>query len=265
MPRVIIYPYKIGSRSAKSLQRTIRNQGLRCIRVRENSQTFNARRSDLIINWGMRNRPAWTGWPDANLLNDFNAIIIAQDKRTSLEIMRHEGVQTPEFTHEPDIARRWLWDNNEIVLGRALLRGSGGRGIELFNGKQDYDLFISRPRFPLYVKYIKKQHEYRIHVFKDEVIDIQHKRKRRETEDVNYQIRNHENGWIFARNEIVAPEAQVLQEAVKATQALRLDFGAVDIIWNQRQQRAYVLEVNTAPGLEGQTVDKYTEAILGLL
>jgi D-alanine-D-alanine ligase-like ATP-grasp enzyme len=40
-----------------------------------------------------------------------------------------------------------------------------------------------------------------------------------------------------------------------------LDFGAVDVIWNEKQQRAYVLEVNTAPGLEGQTVDDYARGI----
>jgi glutathione synthase/RimK-type ligase-like ATP-grasp enzyme len=36
-----------------------------------------------------------------------------------------------------------------------------------------------------------------------------------------------------------------------------LDFGAVDVIWNERQQRAYVLEINSAPGLEGTTIDDY--------
>ena len=40
-----------------------------------------------------------------------------------------------------------------------------------------------------------------------------------------------------------------------------LDFGAVDVLWNERQQKAYVCEVNTAPGLEGITLDNYLKEI----
>jgi D-alanine-D-alanine ligase-like ATP-grasp enzyme len=42
--------------------------------------------------------------------------------------------------------------------------------------------------------------------------------------------------------------------------ALGLDFGAADVLFNARRNQAYVLEVNTAPGLEGQTVNDYAEA-----
>jgi D-alanine-D-alanine ligase-like ATP-grasp enzyme len=38
-----------------------------------------------------------------------------------------------------------------------------------------------------------------------------------------------------------------------------LDFGAVDVIWNEKEDKYYVLEVNTACGLEGTTLDKYVE------
>jgi D-alanine-D-alanine ligase-like ATP-grasp enzyme len=44
-----------------------------------------------------------------------------------------------------------------------------------------------------------------------------------------------------------------------------LDFGAVDVIYNRAQDKAYVLEVNTAPGLEGSTLDNYVEAIQKVL
>ena len=94
----------------------------------------------------------------------------------------------------------------------------------------------------LYVKYIKKKAEYRIHVFNGKIIDIQQKRKRHEAIEINFQIRSHNNGWV-----------------------LGLDFGAVDIIWNEKQQQGYVLEVNTAPGLEGETIINYANAIEELI
>jgi glutathione synthase/RimK-type ligase-like ATP-grasp enzyme len=57
------------------------------------------------------------------------------------------------------------------------------------------------------------------------------------------------------------PGLRQLQEAaIRTVEILGLDFGAVDIIWNKKQDRYYVLEVNTAPGLEGETVVRYANA-----
>ena len=58
---------------------------------------------------------------------------------------------------------------------------------------------------------------------------------------------------------------QVLDQAKLAVKATGLDFGAVDIIWNNLQEKAYVLEINTAPGLEGQSVETYKKFLNELL
>jgi D-alanine-D-alanine ligase-like ATP-grasp enzyme len=42
-----------------------------------------------------------------------------------------------------------------------------------------------------------------------------------------------------------------------------LDFGAVDVIWNAQKEKPYVLEINTAPGLEGQTIADYAAFFSG--
>lgn len=104
-------------------------------------------------------------------------------------------------------------------------------------------------------------------MFAKEVIDIQQKRLAngaREVEGHNEYIRSHANGWIFAREDIVEPK-ELRSLALEATAALGLDFGAVDIIWNEKEDKCYCLEVNTAPGLEGQTLISYTNAIRRLL
>jgi glutathione synthase/RimK-type ligase-like ATP-grasp enzyme len=46
--------------------------------------------------------------------------------------------------------------------------------------------------------------------------------------------------------------------AVHCVSALGLDFGAVDVIENKKG--SWILEVNTAPGLEGQTLEVYRSA-----
>jgi glutathione synthase/RimK-type ligase-like ATP-grasp enzyme len=144
------------------------------------------------------------------------------------------------------------------VVCRTILNGHSGRGIVIANSRDEL------VPAPLYTKYIKKSTEYRIHLgdLGNEThvtIAIQQKRRSRDVPDdeVNWQVRNHQNGFIYARDNVVLP-AGVLTTARGAFAATGLDFGAVDVIYNERQERAYALEINTAPGLEGTTLQDYT-------
>ncbi len=48
--------------------------------------------------------------------------------------------------------------------------------------------------------------------------------------------------------------------AIACMQVLGLCFGAVDVLYNEKQNKAYVLEVNSSPGLSGEeTLKRYTE------
>jgi glutathione synthase/RimK-type ligase-like ATP-grasp enzyme len=168
-------------------------------------------------------------------------------------------VNIPPYTADRNLAHNWLRNRNPVIVRRTV-RGSGGRGVSYheWNGINTEPL----PEAPLYTQYIKKMAEYRIHVFLDEVIDQQQKKKRRNFDgQVDTRIRSHDRGWIFARDDIRVPEA-VRAQAINAVRALGLDFGAVDVIWNNRAERAYVLEINTAPGLEGRTIESYGRAII---
>ena len=115
---------------------------------------------------------------------------------------------------------------------------------------------------PLYVKYVKKQQEYRVHIFNGSVIDVQRKMRRTETPDaeVNWQVRNHCNGFIFGRDGVSLPSSAT-DMCIATVAALSLDFGAVDLIYNAHEDKYYVLEVNTACGLTGTTLEIYTAAI----
>ena len=113
---------------------------------------------------------------------------------------------------------------------------------------------------PLYVKYKKKKAEYRVHVFDGKIMDVQQKKKRRGVEQASTYVRNHANGWVYCREDIIIPK-DLFDEALNACAALSLTFAAVDIIYNQRDDKCYVLECNTAPGLDGTTVDFYGNAI----
>ena len=96
------------------------------------------------------------------------------------------------------------------------------------------------------------------------VLHMQKKMLRNGSEGNNFQIRNYNNGWIFGSKNIAVPQ-DVVEQALLAVEALNLDFGAVDVGWQEKSQKAFVYEVNTAPALEGTTLDLYCQQVRRLL
>lgn len=254
--RLVVYPYKMGSRSAKNLAAkvtTIIQHKVR--RVRETGR-YRPKLRSIILNWGNQRGPIWerTGtW-----INNPRNVILASNKHSAFTIFKREGIPTPEWTADAAVAQQWLNDG-AMVLSRKLLNSHSGRGIVINNPTESNNLV----RAPLYVKYKKKRREFRVHVFNDQVIDLAEKRKfRTERRDESFVglIRNHGNGWAFCRDSIVEP-AGLRELALASVRALGLSFGACDIIWNEREDKCYTLEVNTAPGLEGTTLERYSRAV----
>lgn len=287
--KIRLQPYKRGSRSAKVLSQT-------CGLLRTTANQLRRHRDfDIVINWGSSER-----LPQARAyLNPPEACVRAADKLESLQALSAAGVPCPEFTTDRGTARGW-YDDGASVVCRTLTRGNSGRGIVLCDpnanvrgGAELGEAYVeannagggygarqntaartgrgagpsvtSEPPVaaPLYTKYVKKADEYRVHVFQGRVLDIQQKRKRQEVnnDDVNYQIRNADNGWVYCRENVDCPPS-VTDAAVNAVAALGLDFGAVDVGYNQHSALPCVYEVNTAPGLEGTTLDRYYYALL---
>ena len=238
-----IFPYNLGSRSAKRLAKS-----LGVLRVRP---TYNAKRKDLIVNWGNSTPPHFR-WMEQDL-NKPHAIALASNKlNTFLEYRSKSFTHVPQWTTNPSEAQHWL-DLGLKTYCRKLLSSHSGNGIVVCN---DGDTIVSAP---LYTQHTKHKHEYRVHVFRDQILDVQMKRKRNGSLGGS-GIRNHSNGWVYARAEILPPE-ELLSSACKAVNLLGLDFGAVDIGHRLIDNKFFVFEVNTAPGLEGTTLDKYAKAI----
>lgn len=253
--RVRIQQYKAGSQSARELSKRL---GVK--RLRMEGSRFRPRPGDSIINWGS----TIDRFPGAGYINDPVDVSQVCNKLSFLQLMDQHNhgpdnhfVDIPEFTDDMQVAMGWVGEGY-TVIARTMLRASGGRGIHVLN--RDTPMV----RAPLYTKYMKKLDEYRVHVVDGDVIHVQQKRRKRDQEDVDNQVRNHDNGWVFTINDVNPPD-KVLDQARLAMVASNLDFGAVDVIWNQFHETAKVLEINTAPGLEGTTLDKYTEAFTKLL
>lgn len=240
--RYRVLPYRQGSRGARELADAIGGRVLKLTR-----SNYVPRVGDVIINWGNTDPPAFAG---ARVVNG-NGIRQASNKKTFFESVHR---------HDPDIIPAFWTSRADIpadaypVVCRTVLAGHSGEGIVIADNPEQL------VPAPLYVKYIKKQDEYRVHVGRVgpdfTVIDVQQKKRRQEYENPNWKVRNLANGFIYAR-EGVEPPACVLDVARRALACVDLDFGAVDVIYNAASNRAFVLEINTAPGITGTTVDNY--------
>lgn len=253
-----IYPYKTASESARALRDGLSSSLNYRVKLVLPDGKFKPKRSDLVINWGNTTIPNWQ-WGWNRDINHPSHIQCAANKLVAFGRFKHNEITTPRWTTDREEAQQWCNSGSTIVV-RNVLNGHSGQGIDIVSGNV-------LPTAPLYVEYKKKRHEFRVHVFKGEVIDTQQKKKRNTDErpdTFNTFVRNTANGWVYCRNDIAS---DVFRDAlaILAVRALDLDFGAVDIIYNEHENQNYVLEVNSAPGLEGTTLQKYIDTFLTLV
>jgi len=252
--RVIIVPYNNRSISAKKLQHELKQYlDLPVLQISKNSTTYQPRWNDYVINWGCSKE-----WPWINLNPKVGHATCVNKLTFFREISKNPEINLPEWTEDKEQAKNW----KTTFLARTKLNGHSGEGIIIVDDNTQYI-----PTAPLYVKYKKKKHEYRVHFFKEKetntihIIDTTQKKKKIGAPNLDTKIRNYKNGWIYARENITKPDDLHTQTLLTAT-AVDLDFGAVDLIWNEHENKCYVLEVNTAPGLIGTTLNMYTQAIV---
>jgi len=243
---LFIAPYNMASESAKVLANR-----LGVLRV-NGSKSF--KRSDVVLNWGNGNL---TIRGSDNVLNAPMAVSWASNKLNTFSRLDHTNIPTVEHTTSAEEASGWL-DQGDTVMARKIVNGSQGAGLCVLSGTQWEDA-------PLYTKYVKA-HEYRVHVFCGKVIDIQKKKRRANAPEgaPHPYIKNSKNGWVFCREDVAAPLA-LYDIAKNAVEALGLHFGAVDILYRESENKVMVLEINTAPGIENTTLERYVNAIKELL
>lgn len=250
-----VLPYRAGSRGASALAAAL--PGGRCLRLR--GSQWRPRRDDIVINWGNTDLAVLGQYNGrCNVLNGMNLRHVT-NKLEFFRAMRANGCEDiiPQYWEASGQIPDEMFAGDNAIVCRTVLAGHSGEGIVIANNRN------ALVRAPLYTQYIKKQQEYRIHVGRNRndqsiIIAAQRKARNRAVEDanVNWQIRNHHNGFIYTREGFVVPDA-VFRAAERALAAVAIDFGGVDVVYNERSGRAYVLEINTACGLEGQTVTDY--------
>lgn len=202
-------------------------------------------RLDHLIRWGSSSSVRYR--PD-NVVNQRSAISNNVDKFGSLRRMDDAGVPVPNFSRSPR-------DIGYPAFGRGSSH-EGGTDIVVVEN----DLQARQSGSDYFTEYIQSQSEFRVHVVDGTIEKLSEKIAREVSEEDGRHpvIRNYDNGWRFLRPQSGRPAGVV--QAIAAVRAMELDFGAVDMIFDE-ENNPYVLEVNTAPSADPPTIQTYGEAL----
>lgn len=275
MTTIRIYPYG-PSDSARILREGLEENFNNVAVLRREGSRYRPRAGHVLINYGSSDVNM-----DIREMTVFNRpehIRRSSHKVRAFEAFRDAGIPTVDWTTDPTVATTWMGEDH-VVYARTRLQGHSGEGIVACsrNALPDMGNLFPQTRdltsAPLYTKgIIGSRNEVRIHVAFGRVI-LEQKKKRvegyRDLPNYSNVVRNHSTGWIYATENLNIPQ-EVRDTAIRAVNALGLDFGAVDIVYKGRTRfEVYVLEVNTAPGLAGESsraayVQAFTDRINGV-
>lgn len=245
-----VLPYKMSSTSSRKIA-----EALGVKRIFVSKDTYVPKPHHILVNWGSHRE-----YTNVYYVNHPQAVQVAANKLKTFKCFKEHDIQTVPWTTSKVKVAEWL-KQGHTVFARTLLNASEGKGIVEMSGAN-----TTVTDAPLYTQYKKKKFEFRVHVFNNKVIDVQQKRKKKDFDEqaTSALVRSYNNGWVFCRKDVVEPKG-IRKLAVDAVKCLQLDFGAVDIIYNESEDKCYVLEVNTAPGIEGKSVPLYANALKAYL
>lgn len=251
MSKVFMWCYSPLSEGGKLLA-----EKLGILRIKHENSTFVGNPSHTVVNWGAslkRWGPKGYGF---KVINDPNCVSFAVNKYNFFQRMASvlKPARVPDWTASDSVAKSWL-DKGFCVIGRQILEGMGGEGIVVM--EKPVDLVPCK----LYTKYIEKEREFRVYVVAGKMVDFCSKRRKYTETPKNWKIRSRENGFVFCWEDQANLPSDCVVQSVLAIKALGLDFGGVDVIFSEKEGKAYVLEVNTAPWLSEYTAEIMAKAI----
>lgn len=246
---IVVNP--VGSKFAKALQQALQAKVKTIIYRRLTPKQVPARRTIISRKGNILRRGT-----EAYTREHFQVTINPLNKVDQFNAFSANNIACPKYTTRADS----VGELGKRVFARTLINSTNGRGIVEFEpGTRD------TPQAPLYTEYIPKKAEYRFHVIGERIIDVQEKRKKREfdADDRNTRVRNVNNGYVYCRDGVNPPDGAA-DLAINAVKAVGYQYGAVDLIYNEKRNQCYVLEVNSRPGLMGTTLDRYADALIDM-
>lgn len=265
--RLWFLPYNNASEGLKNIAQILMNKlEVKLIKSNPLESNFKASKGKTVINWGNSTLPAHVD--GCTIINHPDALHFITHKGRFFDRFK-DVARLPQYTKSNKEAAEWApaepREGIPFAMARTVLQGHSGEGIVEIYSANDLKKIKDGT---LITRYVPKKSEWRLHFsVKDGLFYTQKKVRRNEVAEPNWRVRNFENGFNFANGEDYTKEVpkDVVEQAKKVFAASDLHFGAIDVIYNERHDQAFVLEVNSAPGATGTTADKYAEMIERLI
>jgi carbamoylphosphate synthase large subunit len=198
------------------------------------------------------------------LLNPPDAVRNAADKKLMKECFDAHQIPTARWWADQRVPA----EEFPVVVKHRL--GSRGTGVYLMKTPDDLASFIRtrggdtlRDNFVI-EKFHNYKYEFRLHATRDEVFFANRKARKAGVPLADrWKHSNETSVWFNEANpDFQKPSSwdNLTSMACKATEALGIDFGAVDVKVNGRG-KFFIIEVNSAPCLGGVTRDVYVTQI----
>ena len=251
-----------------------------------------------IICWGTKIKKDIKLKKDIKAFNHPNNIRKNRNKLTALEILKDAKCNVADFS------KNGVGDLNFPVIGRTKYH-QGGQGFWLcltksqidnaltegaayfqsfIDIKTEYRLHVVGDEVIYAVKKVARNkddlrgdyeahHKDQINNYadrKEEKLDektvdfVLNRISRKEATGVDMVTRSNTRGWKFSRVTLDKVNKDLAAEAIKAVKALDLDYGAVDCCIDQ-DGKAWIIECNTGPGLEGSPLEAWIKSLKNLL
>jgi hypothetical protein len=169
------------------------------------------------------------------------------DKFEQFRVMREKGVRVPDFFSPTEATRA---NFATPLFGRKLMHREG-KDIMPALQPEDVPLRVAAgARY--FTQYIPRQTEVRVWVYRRQHLSSYEKRMRH-PEMYKFFGCSYRNGFAFELLRAEEVNRAAVEQAALAVDSLGLDFGAVDVLVG-KDNLPYVLEVNTAPGVDGARV-----------
>jgi len=256
----------------------------------------------IVIGWGTKTKEDVAFPAGVHTLNHPNNIRLNRNKLGTLETMKNANVAVAPFVMADKVMKALADKKSDICLplvGRTKYH-QGGKGFWMCITKTHVKNAIDEGA-QYFQNYIDIVDEYRLHVFNGKLLYAQKKVKRNNMEEAfveqhadkikNYAdkaekkldketldyalgriakehqhadmiVRSNRRGWKFSNVKQV--DNNLLETAKAALAAIGMEFGAVDCCIDA-DKAAWVIEVNSGPGLDGSTLKTYVSAFEDIL
>ena len=248
----------------------------------------------VVIGWGTKVKAAIDLPKGTKVLNHPSHILRNRNKLTALTYMRNadKGIPVADFYQAQEVNDHL---NQLPLVGRRNYH-QGGKGFWLCLTRDHVRRALNEGA-QYFQKYIPIKDEFRLHIFGKECIYATKKVERdnmkeafieqqkekalnaaerkgvkvdedtmaflldriskEQQEHPDHIVKSNTRGWKFSK--VKTPKKALVEAAVKALNALDLDFGAVDCCLDE-EGNPWIIEINTGPGLKGSSLKAWTAA-----